>query len=171
MRCISLCWALAALPAGCSAPPITSDWEREHGAKLVEERAAPLPPLPQSRDLVRFDLLAPSEMRYFIDASSLRVGDGVVRYVMVVRSPEGAQNVSYEALRCPREYRVLALGRPEGGWLAQSTPWREFQRGMDRSAQYSLARNYFCPQRLGVQSVREALDALRSGVHPLLKQN
>ena len=156
--------------AGCGAPPITSDWEREQAPKLVEEQAAALPRFPETRNLVGFDLLAPSEMRYFIDASSLSVREGVVRYVMVARSPEGAQNVSFEALRCPREYRVLALGRPDGGWLAQSAAWREFPRGIDRSAQYALARNYFCPQRVVVQSEREALDALRAGIHPLLKQ-
>jgi CNP1-like family len=164
-------WLLALALAGCGAPPIASDWERQQGPKLAEDAASALPAFPEPRNLVGFHLLAPSEMRYFIDASSLSVREGVVRYVMVARSPEGAQNVSFEALRCPGEYRLLALGRADGGWSAQPGVWREIRRGMDRSVQYALARNYFCPHRIPVHTAREALEALRAGGHSLLKQN
>ena len=164
-------WLLALALAGCGAPPVTSDWERQHGPKLAEEQAAPLPPYPEPRNLVGFDLLAPSDMRYFVDASSLWVKEGVVRYVVVASSPQGAQNVSYEALRCPAEYRLLALGRDDGSWSAQSGGWRDIPRATDRSVQYTLARNYFCPRRIPVHTAREAVEALRAGAHPLLKQN
>ena len=164
-------WLFALLLAGCGAPPIASDWERQQAPKLAEEQAAPLPPYPEARNLVGFDLLAPSDMRYFIDASSLTVSEGIVRYVVVARSPEGAQNVSYEALRCPGEYRLLALGRADGGWSTQPGSWRGIPRGMDRSVQYALARNYFCAHRIPVHTAREALEALRAGGHVLLKQD
>jgi hypothetical protein len=162
-------WLVVLALAGCGAPPITSDWERQQGPKLAEEQAAPLPPFPEPRNLVGFDLAAPSDMRYFIDASSLWVKEGVVRYVMVATSPQGAQNVSYEALRCTGQYRLLALGRADGSWSAHSGGWRDIPR-LDRSVQYALARDYFCPRRIPVHTAREAVEALRAGGHGFLKQ-
>lgn len=163
-------WLLALALAGCGAPPPASDWERQQGAKLTAvEQPVTLPPFPEQRNLVGFDLIAPTDMRFFIDAASLTVGGGVVRYVVVARSPQGAENVSYEALRCPGEYRVYALGRPDGTWLGQGGGWRTIPRLMDRSVHYSLARNYFCPRNIPVHSAREAVEALRDGGHALLK--
>jgi hypothetical protein len=157
--------------AGCGAAPLASDWERQQGPRLAAaEEAVPLPPFPGDRNLVAFDLRAPSDMRYFVDAASLFVKDGVVRYVVVARSPQGAENVSYEALRCPGEYRLLALARPDGTWLPQSGSWGDIPR-KDRSVQYTLARDYFCPRRIPVHSAREAVEALRAGGHVLLKQH
>ncbi len=157
--------------AGCGGPPIASDWEREHGEKLARHGELPgLPAYPQRRNLIAFDLLAPTDMEYYIDAASFSVGpDGIVRYVMLVRSPQGGENVSFEALRCPREYRVYAIAQTGAGWHAQPGAWRDIPRGVDSSAQYSLARNYFCPYRISLGSAAEGLQALRAGGHPLLR--
>lgn len=156
--------------AGCGANPLSSDWERQQGPRLAAaEEPVQLPAFPEPRNLVAFDLMAPSDMRYFVDSASLFVKEGVVRYVVVARSPQGAENVSYEALRCPGEYRLLALARADRSWLPQPGGWRVIPRGMDRSVQYALARNYFCPLRIPVSSAREAVEALRAGAHPLLK--
>ena len=157
--------------AGCGGAPIASEWEREHGEQLARHDESPaLPAYPERRNLIAFDLLAPTDMQYFIDAASFSVGpDGIVRYVMLARSPQGAENVSFEALRCPREYRVYAIGQSGTGWLAQPGAWRGIPRGVDSSAQYSLARNYFCPYRVSLGSTAEGLQALRAGGHPLLR--
>jgi hypothetical protein len=156
--------------AGCSAPAPVSDWERQQGPKLAAEQPVTLPPFPQARHLVGFDLIAPTDMRFYIDAASLTVADGVVRYVVVARSPQGAENVSYEAVRCPGEYRVYAFARPDGTWLPQTGGWRTIPRVAERDVHYSLARQYFCPRNIPVQSPREAVQALRDGGHGLLKQ-
>ena len=164
-------WLLVLLLAACSAPPVASDWERQQGAKLAaaaEPAAVPVPPFPEARNLVGFDLLAPSDMRDFVDASSLQVGAGVMHYVVVVRSPQGAENVSFEALRCSGEYRQLALGR-DGDWTTVSAGWRAIPR-TDRSVQYSLAHEYFCPRGIPAVSAREALEALRTGGYRSPKQ-
>ena len=163
-------WLLALLVAGCSAPGPVSDWERQQGPKLAAEQPVTLPPLPDERNLVSFDLIAPTDMRFFIDAASLTVGEGVVRYVMVARSPQGAENVSYESMRCPGEYRVYAFARPDGTWLPQTGGWRPIPRAADRSVHYSLARQYFCPRNIPLHSAREAIQALRDRGHILLKQ-
>ena len=162
-------WLLALALAGCAAPAPVSDWERQQGPKLAAEQPVTLPPLPEERDLVGFDLIAPTDLRFFIDAASLSVGDGVVRYVVVARSPRGGENVSYVAVRCPGEYRVYAFARPDGTWLPQTGGWRPIPRAAERDVHYSLARQYFCPRNIPVHSAREAVEALRGGGHSLVR--
>jgi len=77
------------------------------------ERGVDLPPYPEEGDLVEFQVDDPQQrFRYFIDRRNLSVGDdGVVRYTLVIRSPGGADNVSFEGMRCDaREFKVYAYG-------------------------------------------------------------
>ena len=68
-----------------------------------------------------------SSNRFFVDVDTLSIGkDGVVRYVLVVRSPGGAENVSFEGIRCEtREQKAYAFGQRGGTWSpAREAPWR-----------------------------------------------
>jgi len=111
---------------------------------------------------------ATTDFKYFVDTSTLTVSPKAreIRYVLVARSPSGVDNVSYEAIRCPEEYRVLATGEGQGKWSSRPGAWRPIARGTALSWQYALARNYFCPHRDPIQSVAEGKDALRRGSHP-----
>ena len=78
-----------------------------------KEGAVTLPAYPQDGDLV--EMTIPSRGNRFttyIDAKTLQVGeDGVVRYVVVIRSDRGVDNVVAEGLRCEtREYREYGYG-------------------------------------------------------------
>ena len=83
-----------------------------------------LPPPPKSENLVKFQPSAANVNQFFIDSSSITIGsDGVVRYTMVVTSPSGAQNVSYEGIRCETtEQKAYAFGRRDGTWAPASAP-------------------------------------------------
>ena len=160
---------LPLLLAACAPTHTESDWERNNAQRLAEgtEEAVALPPYPQRENLVEFYVSAATSFKYFVDASTLGVSprQGVVRYVMVARSPSGVENVSYENIRCPEEYRVLAIG--EGGkWAGRPGEWREITKGTATSWPYALARNYFCPHRDAIRTVAEGVDALRRGGHP-----
>ena len=159
------------LVAACAARSRPeSDWERanrDRFAREAEEKVA-LPRYPKKEDLVEFYVSAATDFKYYIDKSTLSVSprSKEVRYVMVARSPSGAENVSYEAIRCPSEYRVLAVGRSDGTWTDRPAEWREMTKGSSLSWPYALSRNYFCPHRDSVQTVAEAADALERGSHP-----
>jgi CNP1-like family protein len=162
---------LVVLLEGCGASQPVSDWERRNAERLAAAERAPLklPAYPQRGDLVEFYVSPDSELKYYIDPASLRVEGGrEVRYVMVARSPEGAENVSFESIRCPDEYRLHATGRPNGTWAGQESAWRPIPRGIDRNPQYALARNYFCPHRDPIRSAAEGVDALKRGSHPFV---
>jgi len=158
--------------AGCQAAPNRpeSDWERANRDRLAREseETVALPPYPRKENLVEFYVSAATDFKYYIDTSTLSVSPGSreIRYVMVARSPSGAQNVNYEAIRCPSEYRVLAVGRSDGTWSGRSGEWREMTKGTSLGWPYALSRNYFCPHRDPVRTVAEAADALQRGTHP-----
>ena len=115
-----------------------------------------LPPYPPRGELLEFSLGPASEFRFFIEAASLSMADGLVRYVLIARSPAGVRNVTYEGMRCSSgEVRVYAVGR-EGGWSASPGGWRS-----PLPWHRELHRAYFCPIQYSVHSRDDALRALR----------
>lgn len=148
-----------------------SDWERENEDRLkqADERGVPPPALDRAR-LVELDLglAAATDFRYFVDPATVSVGtDRIVRYVVVGRSASGVENVRFEGIRCPGEYRIYAVGRPDGSWGGQPTEWRSVPK-QARAAENALARRYFCPVKQAIRSPQEGVDALRAGGHPAL---
>ena len=160
-------FAGAAFFAACASAQVPSDWEREQAERLKqsEEQVVVPPPLERSR-LVELQLEAGSDFRYFIDPGSVSVGaDRIVRYALVARSPSGVENVSFEGLRCPGDYRIYAVGRPGGGWGGRPGAWRPVPRN-EGIAQNALMKRYFCPGRAAIRSAGEGVQALRAGGHP-----
>jgi hypothetical protein len=98
-----------------------ADWrgfERDFEAeeKPWREIEASLPAYPRPDNLVAFEVSAATRNRHFLDMASLSVGeDGVVRYTVVVRTEGGAENVSFEGMRCDTgERKLYAFGRSTG---------------------------------------------------------
>jgi hypothetical protein len=154
---------------------IQSDWERENEDRLKQsaEKLVPPPPLDKSRLVeVKLPSSRESDFRYYVDPASVSVGDDrIVRYVQVARSASGAENVSFEGIRCPWEYRVYAVGRSDGSWAGRATAWRPIPRDA-RVSQNALSRQYFCPGRQAIRTGAEGEKALRAGGHPFaLQQN
>ena len=113
---VAICLALAA----CAQGPLESDWQQAQQAKNWHEEQLALPPYPkQGSNLVRFDAGTDTGFRFFVDTATLSVGaDGVVRYVLIARSPQGAENVSFEGLRCRNDdYKVYATGGQDRHWV------------------------------------------------------
>jgi len=96
--------------------------------------------------------------------------DGVVRYVLVARSPDGVQNVSFEGMRCASaEHRVHAFGRPDGSWSAARVGWRPLDAPSVQRRHSTLYREYFCPQNEPIRDAAEGVRALEQGGHPFSK--
>jgi len=163
---------LLVLLGACAATPPESEWERTNRDRLAQgvDEQVPLPPYPKRENLVEFYVSAATDFKYYIDASTLSVSprQRIVRYAMVARSPNGVDNVSYEAIRCPEEYRVLAVGQG-GKWGGRPGEWRPITKGTTRGWQYALSRKYFCPHRDSIQSRDEGVYALQHGVHPAIE--
>jgi hypothetical protein len=78
--------------------------EGEPGDAPAQQEAAPLPPFPakpDERNLLAFSVNASAPGRFLLDGKSLTVGeDGEIRYVLVARSSSGANNATFEGIRC-----------------------------------------------------------------------
>ena len=156
--------------AACGArEPIKSDWERQNEDKLSRDQAetevvTQFPAFPQKANLLEFSVGGVGEFGFFVDQTSLSVtSDGVVRYVLVARSPSGVENVSYEGLRCASvEFRRYAFGRPDATWHASPGPWQSLSRRWHQV----LHRDYFCLQNVPLPSAAEGVQALQQGGYP-----
>ncbi|HEX7054567.1 MAG TPA: CNP1-like family protein [Burkholderiales bacterium] len=154
--------AVAALLAGCSGAPLQSDWEREHLPALAAEQEPAPPPFPRAADLAAIDVPGAGAFRFYVDARTLSVGrDRIVRYVLVARSASGAENVSFEAIRCAtRQYRIYAIGHRDGTWGGSPTEWRTLRGSAVPPARRALYQDYFCADAMPVRDTEEALAAL-----------
>jgi hypothetical protein len=160
------------LAAGCfpgaAQAQFQSDWERANEERLRQsgEKLVPPPPLNRSRLVeLKQDFSARTDFRYYVDWGSVSTDeDRIVRYVLLARNAAGVENITFEGLRCQGEYRVYAVGRPEGGWGGQASEWRPIPRNPN-AAQPMLAKDYFCPGRSVIRSSAEGQQAIRAGGH------
>jgi hypothetical protein len=159
---------LAALAPGPGTAQFRSDWEIRQETRDWKEAEVRLPAAPRRENLIEFFVSAASDFRFFIDAASLGVGpDGVVRYALVARSPSGAENLTFEGIRCATgEYRIYAVGRPDGSWGGRATEWRVIELRTTQRWHNALQIEYFCPSREPIRTAEEGVDALRRGGHP-----
>lgn len=159
--------ALAAHVAVGVAQP-KSDWEIEAERRGWKEGEYKLPPPPKADDLIEFYVSATTDFRFFIDRQSISSGkDGVVRFTLLARSPSGAENVTYEGIRCSEgNYRVYAYGGPGGGWRERDSDWRPIEVRTTQRWHNALWREYFCPMKVPIFDPAEGVDALRRGGHP-----
>jgi len=162
-------WLLPCLlaAAGAIAQSFEEDFEGDKPWKEVE---AKLPRYPKPESLLSFQVSPAIPLSYFIDAESITPGpDGVVRYSLVVRSPSGAENVTFEGMRCTtRERKLYAFGRPDNTWSRnRHALWEPITVGV-RQAEHRLIlyKEFFCPEKVMVSSRDEAIRALQDGMHP-----
>ena len=106
----------------------------------------PLPAFPKKENLVRFPTNWTSNEIY-IDTSTMVFGDGeILSYTLLVRGAGGAENYTFESLRCTTgERRVLAYGKRDGTWSpARNTSWQLIgDRGINRYY-FEFYRDVFC---------------------------
>lgn len=133
------------------------------------EMQAQLPNYPETENLLEFDAGPASEMRHYVDAQSINIGeDGVIRFTLVSKSTEGAENVSFEGIRCrTRERKRYAIGRLNKTWANSRQPeWQILNNVGQNYALRELTKFYFCPQDIMVSTPQDAIRALKSGIHP-----
>jgi len=146
-----------------------ADSEEDFESKGWKELEVQFPAAPKQESLLPFDVGAATENKFFVDGATLSVGsDGVVRYVLLVLSPQGGRNVTFEGMRCEtRERRIYASGRSDGTWSkARKVEWTHIQDVSANRHHATLFLEYFCPFGIIVRDVAEARKALVQGIHP-----
>jgi hypothetical protein len=129
------------------------------------------PAFPKQENLREFYVSAVATNKYFIDASTLSVAaDGVVRYVLVVKTSGGATNVSFEGIHCQeRKWKHYASGRGDNAWTksrATRSDWRPIENKPVNRHHAALSRDLFCPMGNAINTADEGRSALHLGKHP-----
>ena len=153
---------------------VVADFDEDYEFKQWQEVEVQLPVAPKDETLQPFYVSAASSNRFLIDLATLSVGsDGVVRYVLLIITPEGGRNVTFEGMRCEtREHRIYASGRRDGSWSkSRNNDWSRIQDAYANRQHAALFQEYFCPGGVIVGDVAEARNALRRGEHPFNKRN
>lgn len=150
--------SLLALPALAADNPMiwgeNANWgqfeyEFDDTAKWNEVQHQ-LPPYPKPENFIPITLGARSGNEFFVDYASVSAGaDGVVRYGMVVRSPSGAETVSFEGMRCVTgERKLYAFGHKDdkgGEWSRnRHAKWEPIQGRSLNDFRRELFYHYFC---------------------------
>lgn len=145
------------------------DLDDPDAPKWAEDEVV-LPAFPQEGNLLPFYVGEMTSHRFFIDGPSLSVGkDGVVRYVLVVRTGGGATNVSFEGIHCERrEFKIFASGRSDGTWAnVRKGEWRRIENKPVNRYHVALWRDFLCPYSgTPIGTPDEGRNALRLGKHP-----
>lgn len=140
---------------------LAADFDKDPEAKEWKEVEVPLPAFPEKQNLIPFRVGAVTDKQFFVDGKSISVGsDEVIRFSLVIVSSSGAQNISFEGMRCATgERRFYAFGQSDGTWSrARSSRWERIVGGSNRhhSVLYS---DYFCS--VGVRAIGTPEDARR----------
>ncbi len=134
-------------------------------AKPWQEIATQLPAIPAPENLIPFYVSPTTTLKFAIDSKSLTAGsDGVMRYTLVSKSASGAENISYEGIRCESsEVKLYAFGHRDGTWgRSRRDKWEPILEKTTNRQHAALARDYFCNSKVFAGSVPEILDRMRS---------
>lgn len=126
------------------------EYEFDDTAKWQEVQHQ-LPPYPKADNFIPISLGARSSNQFFVDYASVTASDdGVVRYGMVIKSPSGAETVSFEGMRCTTgERKLYAFGRSDGKgggeWSRnRHAKWEPIRGRSLNDFRRELFYHYFC---------------------------
>jgi len=134
-----------------------------------KESALALPVYPQASNLMEFYVGPTEHNRFLVDGSTISVGgDGVIRYVVVIKTSGGASNVSFEGIRCTtHEFKVYALGGPDWQWTKIAAPkWQVIENKLINQYRAILNRDLLCPGGKAIGNSAEGRSALQRGNKP-----
>jgi hypothetical protein len=132
--------------------------------RFWEETEVKIPTAPPSKDLKPFYVSATTQLKFALDAASIAFGkDEVIRYIAVITSSSGAQQVSYEGIRCEKyEWRLYATMQKDGGWhKTANSRWQVIKNTSYNSYHAALVRDAFCDNGIPRRSAKEIIPLLQ----------
>ena len=144
-RRAAACLGMAAL---CGAQVLAQPAARlpyQEGPEWTELGVTP-PAYPKAENLIKFPTTWTTSV-VLVDPTTLSVGDDtVVRYVLVIKTAGGAENVTFEGLRCQTgQRRIYAFGRRDQIWSpSRTSDWRPIDDTRINRHHFEFWRDVFC---------------------------
>lgn len=117
-----------------------------YGENEWKEMGITPPAYPAPAGLIKFPT-SWTTSEVLLDGATLTIGsDNVVRYTLVIKTAGGAENVTYEGLRCETgQLRVYAFGRRDRTWTpARVSDWKPIQDTRINRHHFEFWRDVFC---------------------------
>ncbi|HEX4328251.1 MAG TPA: CNP1-like family protein [Burkholderiales bacterium] len=150
----ALCCSPAALAQSIPVP--------HYDEEIKPDAGVPFPAPPKKENLLRF----PTDWtttEVYVDSTSLVIGDNTVSYTLLLRGAGGADNVTFESLRCDGARRVLAYGKRDGSWSpAHTSEWTAIRDARSNRYYFELWRDVFCRDTV-VQVKRDIIIDIKRG--------
>lgn len=164
---LTLAGVLGLCTAGSLAQTVANAGNGSDNPDWVEETVTSAPAFSKDQ-LIAIDMPQYVSIRVGVDPDSIVVGgDGVVRYVIVMRNATGNTSAVYEGIRCvTNEVKTYARLGASGTWSLQANPvWKSVADNMPSRHAQAFARQGGCQNRLAT-SKREIVEALKAGPLP-----
>ena len=132
--------------------------------RFWEEAEVKIPTAPPSKDLKPFYVSATTQLKFALDAPSIVFDqDEVIRYVVVITSSSGAQQVTYEGIRCEKyEWRLYATMQSDGKWSkSPNSRWQVIKNTSYNSYHAALVKDAFCDNAIPRRSAKEIIPLLK----------
>jgi len=132
--------------------------------RFWEEAEIKIPTAPPSKDLKPFYVSPTTQLKFALDTPSIVFGkDEVIRYVVVITSSSGAQQVTYEGIRCEKyEWRLYATMQSDGKWSkSPNSRWQVIKNTSYNSYHAALVRDAFCDNSIPRRSAKEIIPLLK----------
>lgn len=159
-----LCSSTVSIAAGPMGYSENEDDVPFQDDKVWQEGAIQLPPAPQQEHLVQYFVSPLATSTSYVDLSSLSVGsDNVVRFTLVIKTAGGANNTTYEGIRCETyEKKIYAFGQPDGSWTpARQSQWKQISDYGSNRQEAALYKDYFCENAILAGNLNTILDRFR----------
>ncbi|WP_248281088.1 CNP1-like family protein [Azoarcus sp. TTM-91] len=170
LRCLGAVVMVGVVSQALAAGPLDDRRENtlnvDPDDEVWKEQGYEMPGAPDPASYVGFFVNATSTGEFFIDRSHLSIGeDGIVRYVLIVRSPSGAESATFEGIRCDtRERRLYASWHAKGGWAPlKNSNWQRMGQSAYNRPRAVLAEDYFCDGNAPPRDRKAALIRLEGG--------
>lgn len=161
---VSLIAAMLHTSLACAQAQFEEDFDDT--TKPWQEIVVQLPAMPNRATLVPVYVSATATQTFSVAPETVSVGsDDVVRYVMIARSASGAENISYEGLRCASlEHKSYAFGHADGSWTrSRRTDWIAIDGSGANRQHAALAESYFCDGRMVAGQAIDIVKRLKTG--------
>lgn len=132
--------------------------------RFWNEAEVKLPSAPPSKQLKPFFVSINTPLTFAIDADSIELGkDDVLRYIIVITSPSGAKQVSYEGIRCEKhEWRLYGTLQNDGQWRKNpGSKWQFIMPNNYNRYHSALVKDAFCENSIPRRNIKEIISLLQ----------
>ena len=159
--------ALLALSLSAHAQYKTLDPADENdidAPRFWNEIEVKIPTALPSTELKPFFVAINTPLTFSIDAQSISLGaDDVLRYIIVITSPTGAKQTSYEGIRCEKyEWRLYATLPSDGQWRKNpGSKWQMITSNSYNRYHAALVKDAFCENAIPRRNIKEIIQLLK----------